>query len=269
MIGAIVAGLVCVTAICADILCNRTPIREIDLGGEPEQIELPAFASLTVDTRLDGRVLWMGNLKGVAVEERDSVAQPYMLTVASLKECVKTAVKGDTLNLNIDLNTIADTLNSAHVIKFSEEGSWLVKVIVPKGTLREVSNYWGTLKLIGIGARDLTVRTDNRLELASCRIDSLYISTRTDRLKLSDSSVGCLLAKAPYDLKIDCCDGSGEIGSLELKSYHSCDLNITKANIRSIKWNPQKPGPQLRIKSAGSYEISGITPGETTPDREE
>ncbi len=257
MIGALVAGFLCVTAFCAYILSHRVELRQIDLGGEPAQIELPAFANLEVDTRIKGRVTYMGDLKGVAVEERDSLAAPYLLTIDAHKECIKPVMNGDTLNLIVNFNAIADTINSANVINFSDEGSWLVKVVVPKGSLRSIKNYWHSLSLKDFDAKALSIKTDNRLNLTSCRIDSLYCRSRIERLKFDKSSVGyMLMTSAPYDGKIDCCDGSGEIGRLEIKAHNSCDMDLSKANVRSLVWIPEKESAQLHIRNNGPYEIN-------------
>lgn len=261
VIGEVVAGLLAVIVVSAVFIGSfkRYDKNDAVIDGQAVRIGLSRFACMNVREVSTSYRYSLSNLSGIEIEEREDCETPYLVTVSDLQNFLDLTIDNDTLSLGVRLDSYCDSVApGAPFVEIQSAYTWPVRVIVPPGSLREVRSNWNSVLISGFKSKSLRAKIFHRLDLKSCSIDSLMCDGGISTLALDDSEVENVEFLADSHChSINCCDGSGTIGRLDVfGGKDNGYVDLTRANIRNVYYNPVDSGIETNIKLNSPVEIS-------------
>lgn len=261
MSGALIAGFICVALFVRFCMSASDYGQAIDTDNADDftEIPLPVFKHLIVDRPDNNGSVEIGQLRGVKLEESDSIASPFIRSVAALAPVFKTRFEGDTLRLGFDFDDV-EIIDTNSGKRYVSSGSGMAAtLVVPRGMLKSVDSDWQKLRLYGFSTSELAVAETRDISLHSCKIGRLDFMERQhglNELTLVDSSLGVVTIEGG-SFKIDCSKCSGLIDKLIIngKNQSFNNVNLTKANVDTTVWNPTDTLSRLSVNLVGPAEI--------------
>lgn len=259
MLGAMVAGLI---GTCVVALAYRHYYLNINkmnrLGGEEVKVGLQDVNKVIFTEKLaDADVkVSIKYFKGIGVEESDTAKSSTLVTSADWLPLLKSRVDSGTLTLTVDYNAIVEryhTDKKREFVRCVTDNIVVARVIIPRGTLQEVSAKSKTIYLDSVKAKEIISNVNDRLVLNDCDIQLLNgRAKRMDELKLENSKVGeARLNVVDEHFRVTCVTDSSIIGLLYIDGIYRNEkkayFRFEKANIREFKYNPEDKETVLDI----------------------
>lgn len=264
MLGAIVAGLIAIPGAMGLFMKSHVvEIRRYTLGGEPRCVTLGEVNKVTYD---DGNGWRIDNFKGIAVAESDTARTATLVTTEGWMPYIKCEVDSGALTVKIDYDAMTREYcgeNGAKwMTRLKSEDFVPARVIMPRGSLREVYAKNKTLYLDSVNAKEIMSKVDDRLVLNNSHIGALNSrAKKINELKLENSTVGEAMFRAVNStFLVKCTSDASVIDKLYIDSVYRGNnhlrLKFKDANIRDVKFNPadKETVVNMEFKSASSRQ---------------
>lgn len=260
LLGLVAAGFAAVIAVCIFNLSCREPYVNLEIGpgdGQRAAITLPSCANLVLEKEESQRVHYSSDLKQMfAIHECDSLTSPVLSVPEKCRDIFTSRLSGDSLNISVNLDALADTAREITFISFTGEDRCLARIMVPRGMLRNVCRPGnGGLLLENLLSGCLDVRAKH-LTLDSCRIDTLLYNG--DDMHMTHTEIGFMrMRQKRHRIKINStCDS--RIINLDIYGNSSTkggNVNLTGADVDHIYWTPEDSDAYVDIHLSHPAEI--------------
>lgn len=192
MIGAYIAMLLVVIGFITCVIFLGGKIKNTTLiDGDLVEIPLEKIDTINFSKaeRLGEHIALYG-FKGIKVSVSDSIHSPLIAMPVDFQKFVDYEVADGCLTINIDVNKV-EGIDTLTVNTFRTESYCPLEIVMPEGMLRGIKiNNSKTFYIHDLVSRKLTVKSEGRIVLKNCEIDTIVGSGDDfEELKLDDSRV--------------------------------------------------------------------------------
>ena len=203
------------------------------------------------ELRNDKRIKIAG-LKGYAVEESDTARQVWLRTTRGWLNAMDLQIRSDFLIVNISFDKFAPLLDSHHTVRTAP--FVVATLVVPKGMLRSASVGGRTLYVNMFKAKEFDATSNDRIVLNHSNIDRLNsLGNSLSELKLDFSTVQTAdIYRVRNRFTLECTSKASSVRTLYIEGVRVgrfATVNLEKANIGQLRWNPADTGITVRVLS--------------------
>lgn len=212
------------------------------------------------ESRSDKRIKIAG-LKGYVVEEADTARRVWLHTTRGWLDAMRLQTRGEILTIDMNFDKFAPLLDDHHTIRTPHYTAGIL--VVPRGMLRSASVGHRTLYIKMFRTKTFDATSEDRIVLYHSEIGNLNsMSNSLSELKLDYSTVGMAdIYRVRNRFIVECTSKASRVDTLYIEGVRVgrfASIDLEKANVGQLKWNPADRGVSVRILS--SVPVNAILP---------